>query len=261
MPLEDKDRILAPSIRLDPNMAALEDVAARLQDVDTSVLLVYAIDTAPEPVLYYLAEQFDVLGYKGWLMCKTVDDQRALLKRAIELHRYKGTAWAIREIVRIVGYEDATIEKRPAVRYRDGSFNHDRSQYRAPHSRPWRAFRVYIELSDGNTLDAAAADLIRGGVLAYKNARSALQRLAFRVKPTDEIPIEEVTTTRINRAMRGDAVLGRYRRDGGFYRDGTARRDSKAEEAQITIRYRTLRNGLRNHDGTTLRGATITGAM
>ncbi len=39
------------------------------------------------------------MGYEGWLNTKTDDEKRALIKKAIELHRYKGTKYALNNVL------------------------------------------------------------------------------------------------------------------------------------------------------------------
>ncbi|MDI3320000.1 phage tail protein [Pinibacter soli] len=82
-----------------------------LGQLDLSKLLVYIIETVDASALPYLAEQFDVLGYKGFRMAQTEADQREVLKRAIELHRYKGTEWAIKEGLKSIGFPDVELKK------------------------------------------------------------------------------------------------------------------------------------------------------
>ena len=67
-----------------------DELFARFQDIDTDVLLVYLVDTIDSSALVHLADQFHIMGYEGWLNTKTDDEKRALIKKAIELHRYKG---------------------------------------------------------------------------------------------------------------------------------------------------------------------------
>jgi phage tail P2-like protein len=49
------------------------------------------------------------LGYKGWKLANTEDDKRSLIKKAIELHRYKGTVWAVKEAMKSIGFTDAVL--------------------------------------------------------------------------------------------------------------------------------------------------------
>ena len=52
--------------------------------------------------LPHLAEQFHVLGNEGWLFANTEQEKRALIKNAIELHRYKGTKYSLEKVLEIL---------------------------------------------------------------------------------------------------------------------------------------------------------------
>lgn len=49
-----------------------------------------------------LAEQFHVQGLEGWLFTTDEREKRELIKQAIELHKYKGTIWAVRRVLEIL---------------------------------------------------------------------------------------------------------------------------------------------------------------
>ncbi|AIN16398.1 phage tail fibers [Yersinia pseudotuberculosis] len=79
--------------------SAMEEMFAELP---LEVLLVYLIDLVKTPLLPLLAEQFHVLGDEGWNLTSTEGQRRELIKKAIEIHRLKGTPWALKEIFRIL---------------------------------------------------------------------------------------------------------------------------------------------------------------
>ncbi|MEN6081855.1 phage tail protein I [Chromobacterium piscinae] len=72
---------------------------------DTLDLLVNLVDCAQPKLLPLLAEQFHVSGDEGWLLANEETQRRELIKRAIELHRYKGTRWAVNEVFRVLGVQ------------------------------------------------------------------------------------------------------------------------------------------------------------
>lgn len=176
---------IASGISQIPHLAAFDDMAkARFDNLDVSALLVYVIDTVPEPALYYLASQFDVLGWKGWNLAQAVADRRALIKKAIELHRYKGTVWAIKQAVQSVGFNDCKVIEHVGLDY-DGAITYDgTSAYSGGH---WANFRVKIGLADTITVDADLLDLTVRLVLEYKNVRSTLIDITFVSNFTDTV--------------------------------------------------------------------------
>lgn len=89
-----------------PSFSSLAALADRLTGLDLTPLLVYQIDTVPAAAVDELAEQFSLVG-DGWDLAYDDDDRRAMVKRAIEIHRYKGTVWAVRAIFGTLG---ATVD-------------------------------------------------------------------------------------------------------------------------------------------------------
>lgn len=177
--------ILASGIAHVPHLAAFDDmVKDRLEALDLSALLVYVVDTVPASALYYLASQFDVLGHKGWNLAQTDADRRTLIKKAIELHRYKGTIWAIKEAVRSVGFTDCQVIEHVGIDY-NGLVNYDGS---ADYSGGfWANFRVKIGLNNSVVVDESLVDLVRNLILEYKNVRSFLVDVSYTTALSDSI--------------------------------------------------------------------------
>ncbi|MCL1861775.1 MAG: phage tail protein I [Proteobacteria bacterium] len=88
------DPLLIPPLARDARCQVIAELAARVGHIDLSPLLVYLIDSVDASVLPYLAEQWSVLD-EGWQYADTDADKRRLLHRAIDMHRYKGTRWAV----------------------------------------------------------------------------------------------------------------------------------------------------------------------
>jgi len=74
---------------------------------DLSKLLVYLIDQVEESALPFLAWQFHVEGFD---QAKSIEEKRNLIKNAIELHRHKGTPYAIKKVFQALNL-DATLEE------------------------------------------------------------------------------------------------------------------------------------------------------
>ncbi len=103
--------------------------------------------------------------------------QRELIKSAIELHRYKGTPWSIKEALRRIGFGGAEILE-GVGQYYDGTFLHNGTvTYSGANN--WANFRVIFDLGNVKGINSAqTADLI-ALINEYKNARSRLVDLAF----------------------------------------------------------------------------------
>lgn len=97
---EELHNLLPAPLRRDANYKALSDLLDRCSALDLTKLLVYWFDIVDASALPLLAQQFHIMGLEGWDFATTESEKRALLKQAVELHRYKGTPWAVRQGIR-----------------------------------------------------------------------------------------------------------------------------------------------------------------
>ena len=94
---DDLQELLPSPLQRDNNYRALNNLLDRCGGLDLTKLLVYWFDIVDASALPYLAKQFHVMGLEGWEFAHTEAEKRALLKQAVELHRRKGTLWAVRQ--------------------------------------------------------------------------------------------------------------------------------------------------------------------
>lgn len=199
--------ILPPSIALYDNLAAFDLCMKQwVDDLKTEVLLVYSIDQVDEKALPLLAEQFDVLGYKGMRLAQTVPDQRALIKRAIELHRYKGTLWAVREAIKSVGFTDVEITE-----HVNGN---------------WANFSVrLLNTGVGITVDSIAD--MRKMIEEYKNVRSNLVDVFMDSLIEETIEFNDDDVQLVEDLLADDSLI----MSGGLFYDGTADYDGSHDHS------------------------------
>lgn len=94
--------LLPVSLQGDKNVEALceaQDHVFSLEDEVYKLLIYPRIDSLSEEVLDLLAWQFHI---EGWEMAETEEEKRALIKKAIELHKYKGTKWAVEKVLELL---------------------------------------------------------------------------------------------------------------------------------------------------------------
>jgi hypothetical protein len=93
----------------DSRSRALLPLIDRLSDLDLSRLLVYRLDEdMPEDALLrQLIWQFHVTGHEGGSLAVTAQQRLDLVRRAIDLHRYRGTRWSVQEALAAIGYPGA----------------------------------------------------------------------------------------------------------------------------------------------------------
>lgn len=152
-----------------PHLVAIIEAAAdEIGSFDLSPLLVYMIDTVPSSALPWLAQQFGVLGFRGWDLITTDLERRSLIKTAIEIWRYKGTPYAIKQALKSIGYNNVQIiegEGFPPEIFTyppeipEGSLD----QF---------SFRVVLDLGDSKGVTDAGQVLVERLIKEYKNTRS-----------------------------------------------------------------------------------------
>jgi len=148
--------IIAPGIK-DENAVAFNELIERLGQLDLTVLLIYLIDSVKSCALPFLAEQFHVCGDEGWILAQNEEEKRELIKNAILLHRYKGTKYAIKSVLKKLNLDGNVTEW----------FEYAGDPY---------YFRVAINLLTRG-LDEATFNRLEALIYEYKNERSWLDRL------------------------------------------------------------------------------------
>ncbi len=134
--------ILASGIADKKHLAAFDQLAAE-RFAALGAEMVYLVDLVNVAALPALAAQFDVLGYKGWALTNTEPERRALLKQAIELHRYKGTPWAVKEAIKRVGFGEVKIVEGGAMLH-DGTILLRNGEYRRGAGANWATFPISL---------------------------------------------------------------------------------------------------------------------
>lgn len=163
---------MADSIAYLPEMDAWYNaIVGELSQIDLTKLLVYMVDLVDPSALPYLGAQFDVLGYKGFRLANTEDDQRQIIKRAIELHRYKGTEWAIKEALKSIGFADVALIKT--------GYDH------------WAKFGIQITNENVELTDSSFNDITQM-VAEYKRAVCVLMEIRINIQVSDTLSVDDV---------------------------------------------------------------------
>ncbi|MHC8342236.1 phage tail protein [Pseudomonas sp. RT6P73] len=169
------DQQLPPALAGDERFALLcKLLNETLDSLDIDAMLVYLVDLVKPQLLPTLAEQFSLLDEAAWMLAESEDAKRSLIKNSAQLHRYKGTPWAIREVIRLLGFGEVTLQEGLGNQVRDGSITRDG---RHVHGDPsaWPLYRVFLERAITN--DQAA--LLRRLLLSVAPARCRLVSLDY----------------------------------------------------------------------------------
>lgn len=162
--------LLTPSIADDANVSAgAQSVDGPFKSVQADigqVLILSRIDSLSEPILDRLAYRFHV---EGWDKADSVERKRELIRSAVELHRYKGTPWAVKTALEALGWPAELAEW----------FEYSGDPYR---------FKVAIDAS-AKPPTATTWDDIESVINDWKNERSHLDEIAITVSRTSEVPV------------------------------------------------------------------------
>ena len=144
----------------DINLKIFDEICEeRFKKLDLDVLLVTIIDNLPSDALPHLAEQYHITGNEGWLQCRNDDEKRDLIKRSIEVHRYKGTKYAIEEIFKTLNIVGNVEEW----------FNYGGKPY---------YFKVILQIFN-RSINEETEEKLRALINEYKNERSWLEQIEF----------------------------------------------------------------------------------
>jgi len=133
--------------------------AWRMEAVDTDVIRrIHRPDECPEAWLPILAWEYSV---DEWDPDWSVDVKRQAIKQSYDIHRHKGTAYAVETAITALNY-GAKVEE---------WFEYDGAPYR---------FRLTIDLTDTESWSGRRADQLVRVALRAKNVRSRLEAILLR---------------------------------------------------------------------------------
>lgn len=183
--MQDKNTILASSVNAIQNISVFDRmVQSRLASIDLSAMCMYLIDVCPVEALPILAKQFDMLGFNGWVLCDTEDQRRSLIKRAIELKKYRGTPWSVVEALKSVGFRDVRIQEGASGALYDDTYTYDGTITHGGGN--WASFRInLLDLGEQKGFSSAQLGLIKEVVNKYKAARCSLLDVILVVSVSD----------------------------------------------------------------------------
>ncbi|RJF81131.1 phage tail protein I [Azospirillum cavernae] len=227
---------------LPPNATAQERAIsvtlARLADVPVPIRDLWNPWTIPAELLPWLAWTLSI--DEEWESARTDQDRRALVASAVELHRYKGTPYAIRRALAALGHTVASItEGLPSVRHdgagrRDGGARYDGAAR-------WALFRVAVVAGDAGLTRLDTGRIVTA-IGHAKNARSVLHALRLLVNPETTRDSDPVATPMLRVGLtiptRRVGIRDGTRRRGGVValrRDGSVRYDGAETRAGRVI--------------------------
>lgn len=165
----------AAIIERDQRARALAELGLRLDLAELPRLMPRLVDLVAPAHLELLAESRSILGVDGYWLAESDDARRRLIKGAYELHRKKGTPWAIREIVRRLGFGEVEIIEGLSDKRHNGAIRRD-GLYAHGHADRWAHYRIIMNAPVTN----GQAALLRRTLAAFAPARCVLAALDYR---------------------------------------------------------------------------------
>lgn len=165
----------ADIIERDQRYRALAELGLRLDLATLPQLMPRLVALVAPEHLPLLAESRSILGEDGYWLAESDAKRRSLIKGAFELHRYKGTPWAVREIVRRLGFGEIEIIEGMGNKHHNGEIRRD-GTYAHGHRDRWAHYRIVLAAPITN----GQAALLRRTLAAFAPARCVLAALDYR---------------------------------------------------------------------------------
>ncbi len=101
----------ADVIEREAKYKTLADLSLSMNKLDNSKVMTTLVELIDDDFISLLEEKWSVTGYDGSFLAESDRSKRGLIKVAVELHRYKGTPWSIREVLRRLGFGEIEIDE------------------------------------------------------------------------------------------------------------------------------------------------------
>ncbi len=151
---------------------ALAQLAAEMTAMPVGISDIKIPSRSPAAFLPHLAWEMSV---DEWDPAWTEEVKRAVIEASIDVHRHKGTIWAVRRALTAAGLGDAKIVEQYGDKFHDGTIPRDgsRSRARADH---WAEYRVILS----RPMSVHQSAVARRIIISAAPARSRLKAMDFR---------------------------------------------------------------------------------
>jgi phage tail P2-like protein len=167
---------VTPSQRLlPPNRTPLEAALAGVADRDLSTDGLRHLWSAVHCLAAALPWLSWTLSVEAWHEAKSDDARRALILNSIEIHRRKGTPWAIRLLIRSLGFGEVDILERVGGRTHNGTIRRNGIYPHASLATTWATYMVSFQRPITN----AQAERLRKLLPSVAPARCHLVALRY----------------------------------------------------------------------------------
>ena len=205
---------------LPPNRTPLEtdldQVAARMGELDFPIRDLWSSERCPKEFLPWLAWALSV---DEWDAAWPVERKREAVQASVELHRRKGTVWAVREALRRIGYKEVDIQEGVAALKHDGAARHNGVRTYSGQGE-WFSYVLTLDLGESGPVTAAASRLMRAVAERYAPESRRLDDVRHEASMEDLVTVEEALSFGVVMGLE-DRMSGGPLRNGAVLHDGS----------------------------------------
>ncbi|WP_419779821.1 phage tail protein I [Maridesulfovibrio sp.] len=197
-----------------PQERALSEVTGnRIESIPVPIRDLWNPWKCPLELLPWLAWALSV---DWWDDAWSEDVKRKMVAGSIAIHRHKGTPWAVKEYLKILGYRDAQIIEGVEPLRHDSQ--HQRGGlYEYVNPGHWALFRVVCDLGNDMGLDASTNGQVVNAINLAKNLRSHLYAVGYRITLSDSNETSRAESLKLRLGLKLSAKRPAVR-DGSFSR-------------------------------------------
>lgn len=193
--MADYDDSVLPMPLQQTRFIVLERLLKRLDSLSQHTIIMLT-DLNPADTLPFFADHFSLFG-DGWEFAVSENDQRELIKEAIEIHRYKGTPWAIKRVLKLLGFGDCELIERTGFLEHDSVAKHN-SSHRYGYGGDW----THYKLVTPRLMSTADAERIRALLIDVAPLRCKLVSI--------NIPVNHNGAIKHDGTYNYDGVIGQW---------------------------------------------------
>lgn len=233
--MAEHDRLLPPPLAVDRSFRELAKLADDWPGLDADMARTLARIALADPVrLQHYAEWFSLSDEPAWSLALDDGARRRLAAGAVMLHRLKGTPWAVRRVLDLVGFGGGTrLIEGGAQKIHDGTVAADGSRLHG--GAAWAEYSIEADLGETAGLGAGTGALLRRVLGGIAPARCHLADVLWRADLADTVNAGDTQAMAVEGVFSDMPARPRY--------DGAWRHDAAV---------------VSNHDGALLAGGAQT---
>ncbi|WP_071058131.1 phage tail protein I [Pelistega sp. MC2] len=168
--------ILQPTASTNWLERALEQGTETAYDLPVRLSEIKDPEKCPIAFLPFLAWEESISDEEGWAFAEGEAARRNLIARSADIHKKKGTIWAIREVFRMLGLGEIELLENVGRLFYDGTYTHNEEMiYGGDFSSTWATYIVRLRVPITND----QAEIVKKILAGIAPARSELRRLDY----------------------------------------------------------------------------------